>query len=588
MILGVGCDQAAFKELTFRPGLNVLLADKSQGATDRQSRNGAGKTSFVELIHFLFGADARPNSIFRSEALQDWTFNISFTVDGDVVQTSRRGAKPSKITCTSWCPRWPKIASSELLPDGLNDLVLKNEDWKRELGALWFGLSDEDDSERFRPTFRSLFSMVVRRQESGGFLRPMQHAEKQQLWDQQATISHLIGLDTTIPARFQELRVQARVASDLRRHAKSGELGRYLGKAADLRTLLAVAEARSERLHRQIENFRVVAEYEELEREASGITGEIDGLNEENLADRNLLRELRASLEAEHMPELPDLNKLYHEAGVVLPDLTRRRLDEVERFHETILQNRRSHLEAEISSAEERITERDQTKSRLDERRSQVMGLLKSGGALEHFTSLREELGRAESEVTTLKERLETAERLESAQTELELQRNRLVQQLRDDIRERDQSVKEAILGFEDLSESLYERAGSLTLSDTPSGPNLSFHIDAERSKGITNMQIFCFDLMLAEMGMRRGRWPGFLIHDSHLFDGVDERQVAKALQLGAERAEASGFQYIVTMNSDAVPSEGFRHGFDLSDYFLEQRLTDATETGGLFGIRFN
>src|SRR5258705_9960023 len=45
----------------------------------------------------------------------------------------------------------------------------------------------------------------------------------------------------------------------------------------------------------------------------------------------------------------------------------------------------------------------------------------------------------------------------------------------------------------------------------------------------------FCFDLMLTEMNIRRGRGPGFLIHDSHLFDGVDERQVAKALQLGAE-----------------------------------------------------
>ena len=72
-------------------------------------------------------------------------------------------------------------------------------------------------------------------------------------------------------------------------------------------------------------------------------------------------------------------------------------------------------------------------------------------------------------------------------------------------------------------------------------------------------MQIFCFDMMLMEICQKQGRGPGFLIHDSHLFDGVDERQVAKALQLGAERAEASGFQYIVTMNSDALPKDGFR-----------------------------
>ena len=101
-------------------------------------------------------------------------------------------------------------------------------------------------------------------------------------------------------------------------------------------------------------------------------------------------------------------------------------------------------------------------------------------------------------------------------------------------------------------------------------------------------MQIFCFDLMLAELATRRGIGPGFLVHDSHLFDGVDERQVAKALQLGADHAQAIGFQYIVTMNSDALPKDGFREGFDIDTYLLDTRLTDATESGGLFGLRFS
>lgn len=100
-------------------------------------------------------------------------------------------------------------------------------------------------------------------------------------------------------------------------------------------------------------------------------------------------------------------------------------------------------------------------------------------------------------------------------------------------------------------------------------------------------MQIFCFDMMLIELCSKRGTSPGFLIHDSHLFDGVDERQVAKALQLGAEKAESLGFQYIVTMNSDAIPSDGFRRGFDIFDYVLKTRITDAVDDGGLFGVRF-
>jgi len=107
-----------------------------------------------------------------------------------------------------------------------------------------------------------------------------------------------------------------------------------------------------------------------------------------------------------------------------------------------------------------------------------------------------------------------------------------------------------------------------------------------ERVRGIKNMQIFCFDMMLMRLCAMRGTGPGFLIHDSHLFDGVDGRQVISALKAGAETAEELGFQYIVTMNEDDVFKESAQ-GFDLKEFILPVSLTDATEEGGLFGFRF-
>jgi uncharacterized protein YydD (DUF2326 family) len=584
MIRRFGSNLVSFKTLTFRAGLNILLADKSEGANDRQSRNGAGKTSFIELVHFLFGADARRESIFRSDALSPWTFDVAFDIAGEIVSAARNGEKPSRILLNGPIETWP-IAPHLDQRGGL--LELSNENWKADLGALWFGLpiSHGDEAERFQPSFRSLFSYFARRQLSGGFQQPMQHSSMQQSWDQQVSICYLLGLDWSIPGRFQELRAQEKVAQELRKAARSGDLGRFFGKAADLRTRLTIAEARVNRLREQLETFEVVPEYKALEREANDITREIDALNVENLIDGDLLQQLRASLTEEDAPDFGDVTKLYAEAGVVLPDVVRRRFDEVERFHRTIIENRRAHLNAEIASAEVRMSERDQSVVERDRRRRQIMGILRSGGALEHYTSLREEAGRAEAEVEGLRQRLDTAERIESTRAELDIQRANLTKALRDDIHERSDIIRDAILAFESLSESLYEKAGSLTISET--GPQFEVHIDGQRSKGITNMQIFCFDLMLTEISLRQGRGPGFLIHDSHLFDGVDERQVAKALQLGAERAEAAGFQYIVTMNSDALPREGFQRGFDVRAHVMDTKLTDATDTGGLFGLRF-
>ena len=400
-------------------------------------------------------------------------------------------------------------------------------------------------------------------------------------------MSYLLGLDWSLPQRFRELSAKEKVTKELRKAAKSGELGQYFGRAADLRTRLTVVEAQAKRLREQLDSFQVVPEYKELEREANELTRSIDVRNTDNVLDGDLIRQLRGSLEEEGTPGLSDVTDLYAEVGVVMPELVRKRFDEVEHFHRTILENRRSHLAAEIAAAEARIAERDRLSLEQDRRRQQVMGILRSGGALEHYTNLREELGRMEAEVQSVRQRLQTAETIESTKTEIDIERAQLLKALRDDIHERAAVVREAILTFEQLSESLYERAGSLTIADSPSGPTFDVHIDGQRSKGITNMQIFCFDMMLMELCQKQGRGPGFLIHDSHLFDGVDERQVAKALQLGAERAQASGFQYIVTMNSDALPKDGFRGEFKIREHVLDTVLTDATETGGLFGLRF-
>ncbi|UWR33523.1 DUF2326 domain-containing protein [Sulfitobacter sp. W027] len=585
MIHAVTSDLPSFKSLTFRPGLNVLIAEKSAGANDRQSRNGAGKTSFVELIHFLFGGRAKPESIFRSDTLSAATFEAQIDLGGHTVSVARSGSKPSRIRVLGAAEQWP---IPPVIDDKTGYLVLSNENWKTNLGALLFGLPlDPDPQRRFAPAFRSLFSYFARRQGSGGFARHTQHSGQQQTWDQQVAVSYLLGLEAGIAQEFQETRAQEKAMGELRKAAKQGDLGRFYGNAADFRTRLAVAQTRARRLRGQIEAFNVVPEFAEMEREATEITLAITALNNDNLIDRELIDQLTAALDDERPPATDDVGRLYAEAGVVLPGTVGRRFEEVAQFHAAIVRNRRAHLSSEIDAAEARIIVRDGERAELDRRRGQLMGILQSGGALEHYNRLQEEVGRAEANVETLRQQLDIAERIESTKVQLEIERARLLQALQNDFHERDSVVEEAIVLFEELSNALYEQAGSLTIAPTANGPTFDVKIDSQRSKGISNMQIFCFDMMLATLATRRGLGPGFLIHDSHLFDGVDTRQVAKALQLGADQAEAQGFQYLVTMNSDALPKEGFREGFDIHAFVNPTVLTDELRTGGLFGVHF-
>ena len=100
-------------------------------------------------------------------------------------------------------------------------------------------------------------------------------------------------------------------------------------------------------------------------------------------------------------------------------------------------------------------------------------------------------------------------------------------------------------------------------------------------------MEIFSFDLALLQIVADRIGGPGFLIHDSYLFGGVDERQIARALALGQKAAQARGNQYIVTMNSDIFDRLPLPDGIDREAIVISTRLSDESETGGLFGFRF-
>src|SRR3546814_3006436 len=85
------------------------------------------------------------------------------------------------------------------------------------------------------------------------------------------------------------------------------------------------------------------------------------------------------------------------------------------------------------------------------------MGILQSGGALEHYALLQEEAGRAEADAEGLRQRLKTSEEIESTKTELDIERARLLKTLQDDHHERESLIEEAILVLGPLERSLRE-----------------------------------------------------------------------------------------------------------------------------------
>ena len=560
----------------------MILATKSKGASERQSRNGAGKTSLVETIHFLLGANAVPKGMFRSKPLNGFDFSMKFDLFGNQATVTRAGAAHDRITVQADTSSWP---THQIIDVDSNFPKFSNDQWKIVLGQAFFGIEPSNQDDQIA-TFRQLFPYFARREKSGGFLKPLQHTRNQSTFRKQVAGSRLLDLDERIAHDFESLRERTRVIKVLRKATKE-TLNRYLTTAASLKRDLSIARGRATKLREEVTSFTVVEEYENLEKEANSLTRSISLLNDQNTTDLEHIRILEESVEEETPPRVDHVEKVYRDAGVLFDGLIQQHYDDAHRFYLAIIHNRKQHLTTELAEARERIAKRNSERDKLDQRRKQVMDILSTGGALKHFNQLSEELARCEATVETLTHKLDDAVKLESAQTELKAEKVKLHLALQTDHRERGSIIELAIQTFENLSNALYKKAGQLTISATADGPKFTFDISKQESKGINNMQIFCFDLMLMNLAAKRSSGPGFLIHDSHLFDGVDERQIARALQLGARQAAENDYQYIVTLNSDAVPTDGFDRGFQLQDYVNEVRLTDAEESGGLFGISF-
>jgi uncharacterized protein YydD (DUF2326 family) len=304
------------------------------------------------------------------------------------------------------------------------------------------------------------------------------------------------------------------------------------------------------------------------------------------VSERQLLTLYRQSLADERVPAAERIAGLFEQAGIAFPDMVKRRLDEVEVFHKTVVENRRKFLTVEVERLEATSAGRKARVRELSDRRAVLMSILETHRALDEYTKLQSLLGETEARLADIERRIGMLTEFEQGSTETAIAFKRLEQRAKADLAERDGVYQAAVKQFSANSQALYDVPGDLIIDIGPNGHRFGVEIQRSDSDGVGNMKIFCYDLLLAQMWSQRPQSPGFLAHDSTIFDGVDERQVAHALELAAKESKRCGFQYICTMNSDSVPRRRFSERFDI-DSFVRLKLTDTDPAGGLMGMRY-
>ena len=190
MIRSVRCNKATFKTINFNPGFNVVTADRTRESSKKDSRNGLGKSTLIEIIQFCLGGNK--GETLRKPQLKDWEFTLDLDLEGKAYSVSRNTSNDGKVIIDGDWSDWvakPKIDSKS----GKN--IISNEEWKTVLGTIIFHLDNEESWVKYGPTFRSLISYFVRKNgQSGAFLSPFTQHRNQNEWDIQVHNAFLLEL----------------------------------------------------------------------------------------------------------------------------------------------------------------------------------------------------------------------------------------------------------------------------------------------------------------------------------------------------------------------------------------------------------
>ncbi|MGC1119987.1 MAG: DUF2326 domain-containing protein [Candidatus Methanofastidiosia archaeon] len=557
-------------DIEFKNGPNIICADISEKSTDKDSMNGAGKSTVLHLIDFCLLAEL-DERIKRSENFQKFTF---------VLECQDKEGNYYKIKRS--------IKNSEKL-----FLAINNNDWeekeleecKKLFKEIFFGIPEDEENEL---TFRTLMNFV-KRDEKIGFNKIFFHDPRWKVYLKNAVNLFLIGLNYKLPIEKQELIKEKEKIGKIIYGLDKNLKRKNIPNKATLKSKKALLERQIKSRQRILDNFIVHKEYHELEIEANNLTKQMKNAQNQLFVNNQKLGEYREALSAYISIDLSEIEILYNSLEVHLSDSLKHGLSSIQEFHQRLIENRNTYLSDEISRIEKIQEELRNNLGHFDRKRSSIMGILQTHGALSEYNLILQRLDEDKKELFEISNYIDVYEEISGYKKEkkkiiYDIDENNTRSE--NEINENEKIIGQLTIMFEEIYENIVSVPGILVvgIKDTYRPPEQPFEFDVkgERkgSPGIERVRIFAYDLAIIFHNiLLNRRFPRFVMHDG-IFHGVDKRQILNATRYVIDKSKDESFQYITTMNTC-----DFLENIDYEPYICV-RLTDTVD-GSLMGFKF-
>lgn len=581
MITSISSSISTFKTVEFGPGLNLVVAGEGPKSGKGNTRNGRGKSALIEVINYCLGSSTPSGDRTLAKAeLAGSSFTMDFNLRGNDISITRTLGEDDQVFLSG-----KDLPALGLDQDEMGATTLSIKDWRALLGEWMFNLSGEG----WHPSFRSLIPYFVRDGREA-YLSPERTVAKQSSRVIRPIHAFLFDLNWKRQHELEETKKSINESTAALKTLRRGLLDLDGLSASAMRAKQASLQERLVDMELRLAKFHVHENYEDIEAEANRITGEIHSLSQSNIGDRNLIERYRDLEASEEPPDVDKLERLYESVGILFPAEVKLSLEEAKVFHEGIVADRKRYLEQERKRLAGEIKFRTESIRILDSRRSELMSILETHGALAEYAKLQNEVSDIRDELGLISDRISIRVREDHKLANFKAKAAQIVNDLTLEIDSSDIVSHTSRIQklFREASKSLYGRArGAMIFDVDAKGVVVNIErTDRAGSDGIESANLFCHDLVMTAVWAEKNLGPGFLVHDSRIFDPVDSRQRTASLLLANDWCMRFGFQYITTFNSDMLPPEVFKEG-GLSKKQIALQLSDKGERGGLFGFLF-
>jgi uncharacterized protein YydD (DUF2326 family) len=570
-LIKVYSNQKSFREVEFnQTGPSFIVAEqKNPGVSEKgQTYNGVGKSLLVRIIHFCLGASARDYKTFCGK-LDGWEFSLDFIIGNSNYTARRATGEPKKIF--------------------MNNEELSIDKFNKKMKALCFETPDDISNL----SFRSLIPFFIRptKESYVAYNRP-----KKTGTDYQALLynAFLLGLDVELVQKKYEIRKEQERIKKLDNNFKQDSLLReYFTGNKDVTLTLVDLEERIKRLDGNLEDFKVAEDYYDVQVEADRIESELFLLNNSVILLQNNIENISKGLDFS-----PDMNKetiktIYSESKIHFPENIIKTLDDLEKFYEKLITNRKRRLLEQQNRLKLEQQDKKKELEKLQQELDKLMHYLGEHQALDLFVSLSNKRAELKAEYDSLKKYQKLQSEYKSKERQAEKSLLELTEVTENYLKAIETDIIELRDYFRSLAKIFYPNSvAGLTIESNDGDNQLRFNIDAkiesDASDGINNVKIFCYDLTLLFKGYNHR--INFLFHDSRLFDGTDERQKTDIFKTIYQKFAGTDKQYIATVNqnqldeiSKHVTSEEY---IEIIGQSVVLTLTDDSDSEKLLGIK--